>query len=249
VSRQPNGSGRYYVTLDKADADALEAAAKAADRPPTTEAGMRIARTLGAGAGDELADVVRQLAEARRELDQVRAANATLRRRVSQPESDGEPQTPRWEWPLEDLLADRDWWHAWLPRIHQLIGRPSASVFARDGENAVDARGYIDLMTTLLPPATDSTGAPVEWDSARYPEAARRQAPGRMLPGPGALADVWEPVLRHVAVALCNLELTAAPGASPALRIRTEEDILGPWLQTLRRLTGDTPANLAGPLG
>jgi len=117
VSRQPNGSGRYYVTLDQADADALEAAANEAGRPPTTEAGLRIVQTLRGSARDALAAALLDLSTARRELDQVQAAYGALRRRVSQDNGTGELPTPRWEWPLEDLLADRDWWRAWPRRL------------------------------------------------------------------------------------------------------------------------------------
>ena len=248
MSRQANGSGRYYVTLDRDDADALEAAAHEAGRPPTTEAGLRIVETLRGADRDALADALRDLAATRRELEQVQAAYATIRRRTSLPEGTSEPRMPRWEWPLEDLLADRDWWHVWLPRLHQLIGRPSAPVFVHDGGCPLDGRGYVDVMATLLPPIPIGDGTVVDWSSHRYPEAARRRAAGS-VPGSVSQADVWEPLLRHVTVALCDLELAAAPGTSPALRIRTEEELIGPWLQTLRRLTGDAPANLAGPPG
>ena len=58
----------------------------------------------------------------------------------------------------------------------------------------------------------------------------------------------WEPVIRHVAVALCALELTAAPHADPVLRIRTEAELTGSWLRTLRLLTGEETADLPSAL-
>ena len=53
---------------------------------------------------------------------------------------------------------------------------------------------------------------------------------------------MWKPVIHRVAVALVALEQTGAPGADPLLCIRTEDELMGPWLRTLRRLTGDEPA-------
>lgn len=54
---------------------------------------------------------------------------------------------------------------------------------------------------------------------------------------------MWEPVVRHVAKALSALEIASAPGADPVLRIRTEDDVAGAWLRTLRRQTGTDRAD------
>jgi hypothetical protein len=59
---------------------------------------------------------------------------------------------------------------------------------------------------------------------------------------------VWEPILRHVTLALCAIEQTSVPGAHPVLRIRTQDELAVSWLRTLRRLTGTEPADLPGPL-
>jgi hypothetical protein len=258
VSRQPNGSGRYYVTLDGADADALEAAARAQDRPPTTEAGLRIAQTLRAeatGNGDALGEAVAERDEARRRLEAARAENFALRRRVIASAGDGNAGPPRWEWPLEDLLADREWWSAWLPRLYEVLGRPLAQ-YSVNGHQPHDERGYVDLMSYLFPPVRLGDQVAAEWHSLDYPAMVRRQSaaggaahrPGRAAPSAG-IADIWQPAIRRVAVALAALQQTAVPGADPVLRIRTEDELTGPWLRTLRRLTGDEMADLPGTGG
>ena len=83
------------------------------------------------------------------------------------------------------------------------------------------------------------------WRSPDYPVAARREDAGvdvgsRTL----ARAQVWEPVLRHVAEALCALESTSQPGADPYLRLRAEAEIAGPWARILRYLVGEEEPEL-----
>lgn len=242
MPRQPNGAGRYYVTLDAADADALEAAARQNDRPPTTEAGLRIVQTLHAEIDGEASALTRaELATAQRELESLRVANAALRRQLREAVDPEEAGPPRWEWPIEHLLGDQDWWRAWLPRLHQLLGRPEAFVYTGRAQVAVDRHGYVDLMGMLFPPARETTGREVVWSSADYALAIERASE----PAGPLLAAVWEPVVRHVAVALSALEATAVAGTRPSVRIRTEEEISGPWLETLRRLTGADVADLS----
>jgi hypothetical protein len=255
MSRRPNGSGRYYVTLEGADADALEAAARDSGRPPTTEAGLRIVRTLRAdepGGNEAGTAMLAELAELKRQLAAARAEVAALRRRLGVADGGDEARPPRWEWPLEDLLADRDWWAAWIPRLYEVLGRPLAA-YNSGGQRPHDERGFVDLLSHLFPPVQLGERVLSEWHSPDYPAMIRRHASDRLGDHAAghatvrqAAADVWQPVIRRVAVALSALEQTAAPGADPLLRIRTEEELTGPWLRTLRRLTGDEKSDLPG---
>lgn len=248
MSRQPNGSGRYYVTLEEADADALDAAARAQGRPPTTEAGLRIVRTLRTedeGVADELSKARAEVAELGRRLDAARVENAALLRRIGEGVADvGDGRGPRWEWPLEDLLADRPWWSTWLPRLHEVLGRPLPA-YGIGNRQPQDERGYVDLMARLFPPIRLADGADAEWHLPDYPALVLRYSEPDANAA-RARADIWQPVIRRVAVALAALEQTATPGADPVQRIHVEDELSGPWLRTLRRLTGDETADLPG---
>jgi hypothetical protein len=43
-------------------------------------------------------------------------------RRASRGRRGAAAARPRWEWPLEKLLADDAWWDRWLPRLYELLG-------------------------------------------------------------------------------------------------------------------------------
>jgi hypothetical protein len=252
VSRQPNGSGRYYVTLDQADADALEASASAASRPPTTEAGLRIVSTLhaeGNGTSDALAQANAEVAELKRQLEALRVQHAAVLRRLNDSSATGNgsaARPPRWAWPIEDLLSDGEWWSTWLPHLHEILGAPPL-VGAGLDDRRPDERGYVDLMAHLFPPVRVGT-ALAEWHGLDYPAAVR----GTTRPNAGAgptRADMWQAVIRHVAVALAALAQTEIAGADPLLRIRTVDELTGPWARSLRRLTGNESADLPGTGG
>lgn len=249
--RPPSYSRRYHLTLDTAEADLLDAYAERQAKPTATVAARLLAtelRRVTSGTGDELAEALRQ-------LEQLRTSNAALRRRLNEAGLDGTLEIPRWERPLSELLGDREWWTTWLPRLHQLLGRQPHQ-YGRNRIDTLDDRGYPDLMTFLFPPVRDRGGRVVaEWHSPYYADHATRELEAsRAGPGTGdagappARPAVWEPVIRHVAAALCALEQTAGLGADPLFRIRTEDEITGAWLRTLRRLTGSEIPDLPGQL-
>src|SRR5262249_26466696 len=162
-------------------------------------------------------------------------ANAGLRRRleaagVDQPASG---KAPRWEWALEDLLADREWWAMWLPRLNELLGR-EVRPYGLPAADKLDTRGYVDLMTMLFPTVQLKGRLVAPWSSPAYPHHLRggheaeqsRQQP-HLTAAPLTTAAAWEPVVRHVATALCAIEQTCVPGADPVLRIRTEDELAG----------------------
>lgn len=101
-----------------------------------------------------------------------------------------------------------------------------------------DDRGYIDLMAYLFPPIDG-----VSWQSRCYRAAAlvTAPAPPAHRTPVARRGDVWEPVVRHVAEALCTLESTGADGTDAYLRLRAKAEIVGPWSETLLRLIGEAP--------
>ncbi len=145
-------------------------------------------------------------------------------------------ETPRWAWPLDCLLADEQWWQRWLPRLHELLGSEAAG-----RGDALDDRGYVDLLAYLFPPIGEVT-----WRSLGYQAAAQAQArvPARGLVGGPGRAIAWEPVIRHAALALAALEATEVSGADPFHAIRVHAEVSGSWLSTLRHLLGKSPAEL-----
>lgn len=144
--------------------------------------------------------------------------------------------TPRWAWPIDCLLADADWWERWLPKLYQLMGSdgPGLSLPPTSG-------GYVDLMELIFPPIGDAI-----WRSLQYPAAA---AGATNSAGRGGVSDPgravsWEPVIRNVVRGLAALEETEQVGADPYHGMRVQAEISGPWISTLRRLLGTSPAGL-----
>jgi hypothetical protein len=222
VARPRAGSRRYFVTLSAADAERLEAYAASVERRPTTVAAELLLAGLEAATGEaegELAAARRRIAELERQLEAVFSAH--------RPPEPSPCRGPRWEWPMAELLADRAWWERWLPRLGELLGR-DLPASANGRGTGLDVRGYVDILGHLLPPV----GA-VTWHSPDYPRAATESGL------PPARAQVWEPVVRHVAVALCALERCAEEGADPQLRLDCAERITGPWVRVLRNLVGE----------
>lgn len=248
--RPPTYSRRYHLTLETVEADLLDAYADQMAKPPATVAARLLTTELRrvTSGGDELAEATRQ-------LEQMRTANAALRRRLNEAGIDGELDIPRWERPMSELLHDREWWTTWLPRLYQLLGR-QPNLYGRNRIDVLDERGYPDLLCFLFRPVRDRGGRVLaEWHSPYYADHATRELEATGA-GPGssdtgatpARPAVWEPVVRHVAVALCALEQTAGLGAEPLFRIRTEDEITGAWLRTLRWLTGSEIPDLPGQL-
>ncbi len=247
MGRRPQAipSRRCYITLEAADAELLYAEAKERGKPVATVAAhLLVERLRGTVSGTDIED--------RQRLASPHGESVVLRPR---PHGNGVRNAagalPRWEWPIEDILADRAWWTTWLPRLHELLGRRSARYTLGHGEPR-DHRGYVDVLAFLFPPVEDE-GRAVEWHHVDYARQARRheQAKHRDRPAIDARAGppwaIWEPVIRHVVVGLAALEMTAAPGADPILHIRTDDELAGAWLRTLRRLTGDEAPELPQP--
>lgn len=231
---------RYHLTLDQPVAEELAAYAAATHRPISTAAATLIADALS----DRRAADGKHVREARRQVEEVAARVQALHRQVTAGPGNHKPtDPPRWEWPMETLLADTPWWDRWLPRLSELMGRRSATVPLGPPQEAHDARGYIDVLELLFPPVV-SDGTRCTWRSAAYPDAAGRDGDrGRRAVHSAARADVWEPVIRHVVEALCLLERTGQPGADPYLRLRAEAEISGPWARILLYLVGqEAPA-------
>jgi hypothetical protein len=216
---------RFNLTLDESDLALLIAYSQQAGHPPTRVAGDLLRAILRGAKGDN-----GQLDSA-----QVEATLRLLRGESDQPTR----IEPRWEWPIEAILADSRWWERWLPDLNELLGRKLQDPKDDRGQGrrapVRDRRGYADLMEFLFPACEG-----VSWRSPKYPHLASARAED------GELYYVWESVIRHVATALEALEAVAQPGTSPAARILTQDQITGPWLRTLKNLVGEVarPADL-----
>jgi hypothetical protein len=233
---------RYHVTLDRAIADRLTAYAQATHRPAATAAASLIGDGLTRLDGDDPGE----LREARRQVAELTRRVESLRRQLA--ERTGREQvehTARWEWPIDALLADTDWWDRWLPRFNELMGRGSAFAGrSLTSELVTDERGYTDLLGFLFP-AIGSDDGELTWRSLAYSEEARRRlsTSGSSVPTSRA-ADVWQPVIRLVAEALCLLETTGQAGVDPYLRLRARAEIAGLWAQILAYLVGEKEHDL-----
>jgi hypothetical protein len=265
MARTGNGtSARVNLTLSEEEANLLEEYARSVDRRPTTAAKELLLAGLAAAGGDaELAGLKRRYEELQRERDDLQRQLAAAFQAQRPPDDEAMPaasprsaaagddrrarrrrRLARWEWPIEDLLADTGWWDRWLPRLYELLSRDlrhENEYGGPAGEPIVDSRGYGDLLTYLFPPARGTT-----WRSADYPRAAAEEdQDGR---SPSVRAQVWDPVLRHVAKALRALEETSAAGTDPQLRLEAEARITGSWVRVLGNLVGQHQTErLPGP--
>jgi hypothetical protein len=246
---------RYKLTLPAAVADRLDAYALTNHQPAARAAANLMLAALDRVDTPEGAELL----EARRQVQELTGRVEALRRQLAE-RAGGQVQqpAPRWEWPLDVLLADAEWWDRWLPRLYELLGRrlaPQAAPSRRPayGERErtpapaplVDERGYSDLLGFLFPPIADPQGM-LTWRSPDYAAAAviaDAGAEGGSSPT-SIRAQVWEPVIRHVAEALSALESTGEPGADAYLRLRAEAEITGPWARTLRHLVGEEEPEL-----
>ncbi len=186
-----------------------------------------------------------------RERDRIRDLQAEVTRlqaELTQCQAQAElaASLPRWRWPLETLLADRDWWDEWLPRLSELIGRNleyERSYGDRQAKPVVDGRGFADLMRYLFPDLKSERGASVSWHSPDYPRCARLAWDNASVASPmrrrPVRAEVWEPVVRHVALALTALEMTSQAPSDAYTHLRVEAEIRGEWMRTLGVMLGE----------
>jgi hypothetical protein len=134
-----------------------------------------------------------------------------------------------------------------LPRLYELLGGAGADLqyFEEDGQATTDGRGYIELMSSLFPPAGGVT-----WRSPDYPRAVAESASSGAYEGlrPPTRVHVWEPVIRQVVLALCALEDTGQPGANLQLRLETVARLTGSWVNVLGHLVGQESPRLPGPI-
>ena len=170
--RNQGRTWRCNPSISEEAAERLKAYAASVDRRPTTAAAEVLLAGLAAaagGAGEELAELRRRNQELHDQVDALRRGQ--LENREAADAADDEPQAPRWERPVEELLADTRWWDRWLPRLCELLGRGETGFdyLDGDGEAPTDARGYTDLMGRLCPPI-----GLVTWRSPSYPAGCRR---------------------------------------------------------------------------
>lgn len=197
--------------------------AHAVEEARLRQAGGWEAEEAGVRASGLFQEVVRENEELTRRVKE-------LRRRLAERDDDaaGGSEAPRWAWPLELLLADVEWWERWLPRLYELLGREIGN-YARGNAGAVDDRGYVDLMTFLFP----SVGGRC-WRDPEY----CRSIPVQVR------VKVWEPVIRHVALAIAALEAADQPGTDPYVAMRSRAEITGSWTAILRHLLGECSPEL-----
>jgi hypothetical protein len=244
--RNHSRTWRCNLTIGQEAAKQIKAYAASVDRRPTTAATELLLAGLAAAGGDgdeELADLRRRNQELQDQVDALRRSrvedlNATER-------ADEHPPAPRWELPVDKLVADASWWDRSLPRLYEILGRADASIpyLDSDGDTAADERGYIDLMGCLFPPVGE-----VAWRSPRYPEAVNNASASPSGQRQPTRVHVWEPVLRHMALALSAVEDTGTVGSSPHLRLEALARISGTWVTVLNSLVGAESRPLPGPL-
>jgi AAA domain/TrwC relaxase len=197
---------------------------------------VRTSTPAGTARGDE--ERIKQLEEEvmrlQAQLDQCNLA------------SDRPAELPRWRWPLDALLADRQWWEEWLPSLGELLSRDAAQDRGygdADTPLAVDGRGFADLLDHLFPTMEDETHQQVRWHSSGYGHCALRAWQSaratRSLQGRPVRAEVWGPVIRHVAVALTALQTTSQTPNDAYTHLRVEAELRGEWLRTLRSILGE----------
>ncbi len=159
-------------------------------------------------------------------------------------------------WPLDSLLADTEWWDTWLPRLGELMGRDTG--FDPNQRQVVDDRGYVDLMAQLFTPVDGVTWRELVYPAAAMADTVRVRSGKSSQPATfseraeeriNARAQVWEPVVRHVARALAALEATERPDADAYRAPQVQVEIARPWVGILRSLLGPSSRELLDRLG
>jgi hypothetical protein len=237
-----NSPHRLGLTLDPDEYAQMVAYARQAGRPVATVA-KRILLAAIAGHDPDAA-----AAALSRERDRVRDLEAELTRLQTAGELGA--KLPHWRWPLNALLADRPWWREWLPLLNELIGRRLQHDRRSSGEGqpppVLDDRGFGDLMRYLFPDLVDDEGSPVPWHSPEYRRYARLAWDHTSPRPPSAQrpvrAEVWEPVVRHVARALSALETTSQAPGDAYTHLRVQAEIRGEWMRTLGAMLGEGSA-------
>jgi hypothetical protein len=218
-------SQRMTLTFAPEDADLVKAYAHQVGMKPATVVAKILLDTLRAGMTEDGRLDAGLVNENLRKLHGTDEATLNIE--------------PRWQWPLDALLADRRWWDRLLPHLNELLGRGSLlpdGGRGRPGERpgpVSDQRGYADLMEFLFPRKVGTRGA-VTWRDPDYGTYALSSGGESYSPD----AHVWEATVRHVAMALDALDETLKPGANALYRIQVQEHIAGPWLRSLSYITG-----------
>jgi hypothetical protein len=231
MPRRRADTKRFYITVSADVAIGVEELAQRWGRPPTTVAG----RLLSEAVDRALHPPADEVAQLRAELQAAASERDRLRRQVHDQRETSAPLMagPRYEWPVADLMADAEWWDRWLPRLDELMGRR-----IQHDQVTRDARGYLELGAHLLRPIELEQGSSISWRSTEYPAEAWRRWEATHERRWAELATVWEPVVRHLAEALCLLEATAEQGDA-YLRLRAKDELTGPWLHVLQGITGE----------
>lgn len=226
--RRSEPARKFGLTLGESEHALLVAYAQELGQPATRVAGELLRKVLAGPPGTD---------------GQVTAAKVEAMLRLLRGEPEHPPQVgPRWEWPIEVILAEGRWWDRWLPELNELLGRQLIDKDDRRSRASItDRRGYADLLEFLFP-ALSVDGQRVSWRSAQYPHLVR------LTNLDGELWPIWESVIRHVVVALEALANTAEPGAEPGHRILIQDQITGPWLRSLKSLLGEGPRRETLPL-
>lgn len=248
--RKEQPSKRLTITLDAEDAERLDAHAEALGRPPATAAARLLTAALQRAEHDPVEE---QLVEAQGTVRRLQNALLDLESKARARDQVAALSRPRWAQSMQAILDDGDWWDAWLPELYALLGRQLEAT-ARDlssKSQVLDERGYADLLTFLFPPLVDRRGSAItwrhpdyahfarlDWESARRPREGGSVATLTQAPSRPVRAEVWEPVIRHIAKALALLESTSEPDTDPYLRMRADDEIRGGWLRTLGALIG-----------
>jgi hypothetical protein len=109
---------RCNLSINEEAAQRLKAYAASVDRRPTTAAAELLLAGLAVATGqaeEELIDLRRRNQELQYEVDALQRTQ--LEEAIASDGDHDDVPAPRWERPVEELLADTSWWDRWLPRL------------------------------------------------------------------------------------------------------------------------------------